>query len=234
MKNYKNTPNNTTSIDCKPSYTLEMDFESIVFDESFKNIPSKKNISNQNSQNKVEISKNFRIPELNYYVLDKYAFTYYEDLEFMDKFAPIPDNKEIAKLSKKPSVRKEIKISKENFVIPMSNYSYDQYDSLFIEDLEFLDKYAPIDKIDDCFLSDIKNKSSKSEFKNKNSYTVEVVEDKPIKNSFINEIVKNKSLVVAEEIERAKPSVIVSKHSKKFSSINRMPVKRNLDKILRN
>lgn len=214
MSIIENTPAKNTVIDCEPSYTLEMDFESIIFDEYFKNIPSKKNISNQNSQNKVEISKNFRIPELNYYVLDKYAFTFYEDLEFMDKFAPIPDNKEIAKLSKKPPVRKEIKISKENFVIPMSNYSYDQYDSIFIEDLEFLDKYAPIDE-DDCFL----------EYNSKKSIT---------NNLILCERVEEKSVILAEEIKREKPAVIVSKQSNRFSSLNRVSERRNLDMILRN
>lgn len=132
----------------------------------------------------VKLSPNFTVPAENFATFDKYAFTFYEDLEFLDNYAPLPDNKEVAKLSKKPQkVDVKVNFTKEDLVNHLNNHrDYDPYDVLFVEDLDFLDKYADVDF------------------------------DVDVNATCLSEVVKEEvAVVVAERVEATKPAVLVAK-----------------------
>lgn len=132
----------------------------------------------------VKLSPNFTCPVGNFNTFDKYSFTFYEDLEFLDKYAPLPDDKEVAKLSKKPQkVDVKVNFTKEDLVNHLNNYrDYDPYDVLFVEDLDFLDKYADVDF------------------------------DVDVNATCLSEVVKEEAaVVVAERVETTKPAVLVDR-----------------------
>lgn len=138
-------------VDCKKDYDvfqLDVDFDNLLFDKNFapKVNSFKKSVLDYME---VSISKDFVLPQSFFQIQDKYLFTFLEDLDFQDRFADVPNDKELSKLLPKNDDVKPVEIS-DNFVIPKYQ-SFDQYDSIFIEDLEFYDNYAKVS--DDCYLN---------------------------------------------------------------------------------
>ena len=183
-QDFANQANSSTN-----TFQLQLDCQSLLFDENFQCSPKKVKCVH------VNLSPNFTVPAENFTLYDKYAFTFYEDLDFLDNYAPLPDEKEFAKLSRKPQkVNVEVTFTKEDFVNHLNNYNaYDPYDALFVEDLEFLDKYANVDF------------------------------DVNVDNTYLSKVVKEETpLVVAEKVESTKPAVLVAKTAERKFNLDKL------------
>lgn len=126
------TKHSVVELNDKKVYQLDIDFNQILFDKNFKpNLSNKYDESSKTSQIKPKpISEDFMMPY--YYNYDEYESFFEDDLDFIDSYANIPNDKEISKLLLPIEI--EPKPFWDNYVIP--NYPiYDTYDSLFVEDL---------------------------------------------------------------------------------------------------